>query len=89
MQEKTYTLGKIILSKILIMANGKKTNCICLGMCVLVRVCVCVYLSLPLSSGFKDSRTQNLSFLFSAMFLVIKKKKTIRHRVSAEIVFVE
>lgn len=75
MQEKTYTLGKIILSKILIMANGKKTNCICLGMCVLVRVCVCVYLSLPLSSGFKDSRTQNLSFLFSAMFLVIKKKK--------------
>ena len=42
MQEKTYTVGKIILSKILIVANGKKTNCICLCMCVLVHVCVCV-----------------------------------------------
>ena len=51
MQEKTYTLGKIILSKILIMANGKKTNCICLCMCVLVHVCmcVCVYTYLCLS----------------------------------------
>ena len=88
MQEKAYTLGKIILSEMLIMANGKKADCICLCVCVLVRVCV--YLSLPLSSGFKDSRTHNLSFMFSAMFLVIKKKKkNIRHRVSAELVFVE